>query len=272
MHDSTSPTIARFAADTRRELYGMWWTRRRIAEEFEAHLLDSVDALEREGVPEQEAERVALERFGSPATVARSLAHSRGVGVPTQLTRVGGGALMLGAVAVAATDLMHEFSESFRHGAYGDVSVPARLVLFFGVVAMYRRVRGNLGAWGRRGFQLLAVGTAVGFGSAMMWFEPGGWVALAIIALGVAMYLTVVSRARVLPQGAVVALSATAVAAFVIGLVGTITGADTGRAAQVVGSLGFALSMAWIGLALWAERNGGQAEGHLASGALAGAR
>lgn len=260
MHDSPSPMIGRFVAETRRELYGPWWTRRRMAEEFEVHLLDSVEALKRQGCPSGEAERVAVERFGSPVAVARSLAHSRGVGLPTQLTRVGGVAVALGAIAVASIDVVHELSESFRYSAYGDLAVPARLLLVLGVLAMYRRVRGNLGVWGRRGFQLLVAGTIAGFTSAMLWFEPGGWVALAVIAVGLGMYLTGVIRAQVLPLRAVVALTATAAAAFAIGLAGTVTGADTGRAAQMVGSIGFALSMVWIGVTLWAERSGGPSE------------
>lgn len=271
MHESPSPMIGRFVAEMRRELYGPWWTRRRMAKEFEVHLLDSVDALQRDGLSGEEAERVAVERFGSPAAVARSLAHSRGVGVPTPLTRFGGVAVALGAVAVATIDVVHDLSESFRNGAYGDIAVPARLLLVLGVLVMYRRVRGNLGVWGRRGFQLLVGGTIAGFASAMLWFEPGGWIALAVVAAGLAMYLTGVIRGRALPFGAVVSLAATAAAAFAIGLVGTATGADTGRAAQMVGSIGFAVSMVWIGAALWAERPGGPSEPVPASGVLIGA-
>lgn len=261
MHEPSQRSIDDYVSETRRHLYGAWWTRRRIAAEFDTHLHDSVEALIRNGSTESEAREIAIERFGSPDEVARALAHARGVGIATDLTRHGGVALVVGALAAAAVDIAQEFSEAFRHGAHGDIALPARLLFVVGVLAIYRRVRGNLGIWGRYGFQLVAVGNVVGFASSVAWFEPGGWVALAAIAAGLGAFLTGVLRANVLPSRPVVLLLATAAAAFAIGLAGTASGTDTGRSAQVVGSVGVAVAMTWIGIWLRAERPDGLRRG-----------
>lgn len=256
MREEASNSINQYVSEIRRELYGMWWTRRKIAAEFDTHLQDSVEALVLAGTQRDEAERRALQRFGSPRVVAQSLAHSRGVGVATEFTRLGGLAAAVGAIAVAASDIGQEFSEPFRNGAYSEISLPARLLLVVGALAMYRRVRGNLGVWGRRGFQLVVAGTVIGFASSMAWFEPGGWAGLAMVAGGLGSYLVGVLRADVLPASAVKLLILTTAATFCIGLGGTLLKSDTGLVAQLVGSVGLALAMTWIGVSLYGEHGG----------------
>ena len=254
MHeDTSSPSLDRYVSDIRHELYGPWWTRRRIAAEFRDHLVDSVQHLTASGVSREEAERVAIDRFGSAALVARSLAHSRGVGVPTELTRWGGATLAVGAVVLAAATIGEDHSESFRHGAYAEVSFLPRLLCGFGIIAMYRRVRGNLGVAGRRGFQLIVAGLIVGFVSSMAWFDPGGWVGLTAIGVGVGGYLRAVMHTDELPTAAVAMLAASIAATFLIGVGGTLLGEDTGDVASAVGSITLAAAATWLGVRLWTE-------------------
>jgi hypothetical protein len=254
MHeDRSSSSLDCFVSEIRRELYGPWWTRRRIAAEFRDHLVDSVDSLSSASVSREEAGRLAIDRFGSAALVARSLAHARGVGVPTELTRWGGAAMAVGAVALAAATIGEDISESFRHGAYAEVSFVPRLLCGFGIIAMYRRVRGNLGVSGRRGFQLVVTGMLVGFVSSLAWFEPGGWAGLAVMGFGIAVYLRAVMRTDELPMTAVAMLAASVAATFVVGVGGTVLGSDTGDVASAVGSVGLAAATSWLGVWLWTE-------------------
>lgn len=254
MHeDTSSSSLDRFVSEIRSELYGPWWTRRRIAAEFRDHLVDSVDSLSGGGITRREAERAAVDRFGSAALVARSLAHARGVGIPTELTRWGGAALVLGAVVLAPASIGQEFSESFRHGAYAEVSFVPQLLCGLGIIAMYRRVRGNLGVWGRRGFQLIVAGLLVGFVSSLAWFDPGGWLGLAVMGTGIAAYLNAVRRTNELPKAAVATLAVSVAATFVVGVSGTLLGTDTGGTALVIGSIGVTVATSWLGVWLWTE-------------------
>jgi hypothetical protein len=65
--------IAAYLAELRRDL-PMGAARRRILAEVGAHLEDGVQAARDSGLPAPDAERRAVERFGSPAELARRLA------------------------------------------------------------------------------------------------------------------------------------------------------------------------------------------------------
>lgn len=254
MHeDTSSSSLDRFVGEIRHELYGPWWTRRRIAAEFRDHLADSAERMQSDGLGRDEAEHLAIERFGSPDVVARSLAHAQGVGIPSTFTRWGGAALAAGAVTLAASRMGQEFSESFGNGLFGEVSFVPRILCAVGILAMYRRVRGNLGIWGRRGFQLIVAGFVVGFGSSFAWFDAGGWAGVAMMGVGVAVYLAATMRTNELPRPPVAAVAAAIAATFLVGVGGTAVGADTGTVASVIGSVGLAAAAGWLGVTLWAE-------------------
>ena len=257
MHEETTSTsLDRYVDEIRDELYGPWWVRRRIAAEFQDHLRDSAEHLQADGKGREEAERVAIERFGAPSVVARSLAHARGVGVPTGFTRQGGAALAIGAVTLSASRIGQEFSESFSNGLFGEVSFIPRVLCGIGLLALYLRVRGNIGVWGRRGFQLVVNGFVVGFGSSLAWIEPGGWVGVAMIGVGVAVYLAAVAHTGEVSRRAVAAIAVSVATTFLVGLGGTAGGVDTGTVANVVGSVSLAVTLGWLGVSLWSEREG----------------
>lgn len=53
--------------------------RERVREEIEAHLHDAKSDLEQAGMPAAEAERQALDRFGSPEAIARRFRQELGL-------------------------------------------------------------------------------------------------------------------------------------------------------------------------------------------------
>jgi len=87
---ATGGPLAALLADLARELSPDLPGRDRILAEVEDHLSQSVEALMRDGLPPDEAEREAVARFGNPSELAvllRSLANEPGYGRELALNR-----------------------------------------------------------------------------------------------------------------------------------------------------------------------------------------
>lgn len=204
----------------RPDLYGAFWMRKRIVDEVRAHLYEAVERLQETGMSEAEAERYAVERFGNPADVARTFAQMKGVGVATNITRWSGLGLVLGVAM-----LFLRFGTQAIEATRGSVDVSSRLwfwtlaggvlLVAFGVVGIFFRVRGQLGRWGRWGFRGLCIGGPL---LATAYGPQAGVGGLLTIAGAVCFVIGVV-RARLLPRSAMrwlVIATAWPVVAFVI--------------------------------------------------------
>ena len=147
---------------------------RRILSEAEEHLRDATVELVAAGASEEQAQRRAVERFGSPRTVARRfsacLAPVPPAAVAGELARV---AVVLGGVGLVAELLGRLFGAGFVAGALPGVTyIPARCAEFleyfpdaggcaqaaalhhWGEVVEYRAAVGVVGAFVLGGFLL----------------------------------------------------------------------------------------------------------------------
>ncbi len=86
----------------RPRLRGSWWHRRRVLHAVRDHLGQAADALERGGMPRDEAERRAVERFGSAESTAALLRKPRRL-----RRRAGYGLALAGMAALGAVVLTH---------------------------------------------------------------------------------------------------------------------------------------------------------------------
>lgn len=247
-------TLRAYVARLQPDLLGRAGTRRRIAEEIHGHLEDSVESYLAQGLDPEAAQLKAIEDFGAPHVVINSWAESKGVGMVTNFTRFGGLAGMVGALGLSTAFVWSEVSWSFSIGWFAEVALTFAALLAVGMVALYLRLRGKLGRYGRTGFRLIVGGLVVGFVSGLLWFTPGGGVALAMLTTGSALALTGAIRADVVPRGALLLWAIAFVMAVVVGYAGMLAGVDTG---YVVGAIGYGLFDAgwlWLGLHLWNER------------------
>lgn len=71
--------IDRFVSNLLAGLPAAGCLRERIREEIDAHLQDAKSDLEQQGIPAAEAERQALDRFGSPDAIARRFRQELGL-------------------------------------------------------------------------------------------------------------------------------------------------------------------------------------------------
>lgn len=199
-------------------------TRRRIAEEIHGHLEDAAERYLEHGFDAEAAQHKAIEDFGPPHVVIRSWAESKGIGVVTNFTRFGGLAGIIGVLGLSATFVWAEISWSFSIGWFAEVALTFAAFLAIGRVALYVRLRGKLGRYGRAGFRMILGGLIVGFVSSMLWFTPGGGVALAMLTVGAAMSVIGALRAEVVPRGPLLLWATGFVVAVVAGFSGMAAG------------------------------------------------
>lgn len=251
--ERASDAIGAYVAQLEPDLFGRRRMRGRIAEEIRGHLEDAVEREVQKGASVHDAQRLALQRFGHPQTVIHSWAESKGIGVANNFTRFGGLAGIVGALGLTASMVYSEISWSFSIGWFAEIALVFGALLAAGMVALYMRLRGKLGRYGRLGFRLIIAALFVGFGSSALWFAPGGVVAIAMLIAGAGLYLLGAIRATVVPRGPLLLWTAGFVTAVVVGLVGTATGIETGYVAAGAGYLLFNLGWLWLGAHLWNE-------------------
>lgn len=90
-------TIEEYLSELRAKLRVGPFRKRRILREIEGHLLDAVHEARIAGIGRQEAERLAIERFGSPRQLADRFDHGR-----NRFSRFRVAAVALAAIAVGA--------------------------------------------------------------------------------------------------------------------------------------------------------------------------
>lgn len=241
--------VARLTPD----LYGRATTRRRIADEIRGHLEDARDRFIAGGMNPEDAERKAVEDFGSPQVVINGWAESKGIGVITNFTRYGGLAGIVGAIGLVLSMVYAEISWSFSIGWYAEIALTFGAFLAVGMFAVYMRLRGKLGRYARVGFRLIIAGLIIGFGSSAMWFAPGGAAGLALLITGVALYLVGAIKAGVLPREPFLLWFAAFVVATVVGFTGFFIRLETEWVAAGVGYVGFVVGWVWLGLNMWNE-------------------
>lgn len=245
--------VRAYVAQLHPDLFGRALTRRRIAEEVRGHLEDATERYLDQGLDVEAAQLRAIEAFGEPQVVINSWAESKGIGVVTNFTRFGGLAGIIGALGLSAANVWAEISWTFSIGWYAEVALTFGAFLAAGMAALYMRLRGKLGRYARVGFRLVVGGLAVGFGSSMLWFAPGGGVAIAMLIAGATLYLVGALRAEVVPRGPLLLWTAGFVLVVVIGFTGMIAGFDTGYAAMAAGYGLFDAGWLWLGAHLWRE-------------------
>jgi hypothetical protein len=245
--------LGAYVARLKPDLYGRANTRRRIAEEIRGHLEDARDRFIESGLDPDDAERKAVEDFGSPQVVINGWAESKGIGVITNFTRYGGLAGIVGAIGLVLSMVYADISWSFSIGWYAEIALMFGAFLAVGMFAAYMRLRGKLGRYARIGFRLIIAGLIIGFGSSAMWFAPGGAAGLTLLITGVALYLIGAIKADVLPREPFLLWFAAFVMATVVGFTGFFTSLETEYIASGVGYLGFVTGWVWLGLHMWNE-------------------
>ena len=250
----SAPLIEDYVRDITPDLYGGFWSRRRIVEELTDHLLETVHRLHKQGTSWAEAQKRAIAQFGSPSLVARTFAQSKGVGVPTTFTRYSGLAGILGSLVLTGAFIGEEFSESFSHGPFAEVATSGAALLGIGMVGMYVRCRGQLGFWGRIGFRLIIIGAVMGFGFSAIWFAPGAFVGLLALLVGVLAYLTAVLRSGVLPKSSLMTILAGVLGTLVFGVIGAVLRFDTGSIGVVIGTFVVTVGLVGVGRFMWSEQ------------------
>ncbi|MGH2806930.1 MAG: permease prefix domain 1-containing protein [Actinomycetota bacterium] len=245
--------ITSYVGEVRPDLWGPFWARRRIEAELADHLGEAVERLQEKGLPRSEAERRAVEAFGSPGEVAHAFARSKGIGVPTQFTRWSGLALMVGFPIFLAAMIYADISWAFSIGWFAEIASAAGALVVAGLVGMYLRLRGQLGKLGRIGFRMMLLGFIVGMVSGSLWFVAGGAVGLGIMLTGVATYVYAMFRTSVFPRSAYALIALGAAAAAVIGFTGFFTELDTEYLAGPAGYLLCGAGLLRIALHMWRE-------------------
>jgi hypothetical protein len=251
--EQSRDVVGAYVAQLQPDLFGRRRMRRRITEEIRGHLEDAVARHVDEGMSIHDAQVRAVERFGAPQTVIASWAESKGIGVVTNFTRYGGIAGIVGAVGLTTSFMWAEASWAFSSGWFAETALAFGALLAAGMVALYVRLRGKLGRFGRIGFKLIIAGLVVGFASGMLWFLPGSVVGLVSLISGAGMYLAGAVRADVVPRGALYLWCAGFIGATAIGFGGSIANGETGYVAMAVGYGLFDAGWVWIGVHLFRE-------------------
>ena len=249
-----APLIDDYVRDITPDLYGAFWARRRIVAELTDHLLQAAERWHEQGISWGEAEKRAVEHFGSPRLVAQTFAQSKGVGVPTTFTRYSGLAGIAGSLILTVAVIWQTFSVWFEHNGYGGTAAAAVTLVCIAMVGLYVRCRGQLGSLGRLGFRLFFIGLVLGFGMSMLWFAPGALVGLLTLCFGLVTYLIALVRSNVLPRTPILIVAGGIVGTVAIALIGTVIGYDTGLAAPVVGLFAMDVGLIGIGRFLWSEK------------------
>lgn len=248
-----SQAITSYVEEVRPDLWGPFWARRRIEAELADHLIEAVERLQDEGFPRSEAERRAVEAFGSPAAVAHAFARSKGVGVPTHFTKWSGLALMVGFPILLAAMIYADVSWSFSTGWFAEIASAAAALVAAGLVGMYLRLRGQLGKLGRIGFRTMLLGFVVSMVSGAMWFTAGGFAGLGVMLAGVATYVYAMFRTSIFPRSAYTLIAAGAAGAAVFGFIGFFTRLDTEYLAGPAGYLVCGAGLVKIAAHMWRE-------------------
>ncbi|MGH2755428.1 MAG: permease prefix domain 1-containing protein [Actinomycetota bacterium] len=245
--------IGAYVAQLEPDLFGRARVRRRFAEEIQGHLEDALDRFIESGMPTEEAERRAVERFGAPRTIINGWAESKGIGVTTTFTRYGGLAGIFGVIGLVLSMVYSEISWTFSIGWFAEIALAFGAFLAIGMFAVYMPLRGKLGRFARIGFSSIIAGLIIGFGSSAMWFVAGGVAGLGLLIVGVSLFLVGAIKADVLPRGAFMIWLASFTIATVVGLMGVVTGIDTAPIAGGAGYLGFITGWVWLGRHMWNE-------------------
>ena len=181
-----------------------------VVAEARDHLYAAVGDRVAAGDRERDATRFALDRFGDPALVARSLRRPRHPAVPTTTSRSAGTAALLGAAAWIALAMLWWLTHLLDEGSWGTGAqvtfMFATTVLMASVVLTALALHGLQQRHGGKG--LLGVMTLVACGLALVasfvsWFLPG-WASL--LALAPATGALPLLRPGLAPRGALVAL------------------------------------------------------------------
>lgn len=251
--DERFVAVGAYIARLESDLYGSRSVRRRIAAEIRSHLEESIVQGVERGLSLESSQREALERFGSPQVVINSWAESKGIGMVTSFTRYGGLAGIIGALGLIASMVYAEISWSFSIGWFAEIALGSGAFLTFGMLALYLRLRGKLGRYARFGFRLIIIGLVTGFGSSMLWFTPGGVVAIALLIAGMGLYLVGALQTGVVPRAPLMLWVAGFILCTSVGLFGVVSGIDTGLFAAAIGYSGFGIGWLLLGTHLWSE-------------------
>lgn len=173
--------------------------------------------------------------------------------MPTKVTRWSGLALAAGAIGLAIANTLAELSWEFSRGSYAEVASVFLPLVGIGLVGIYLRGRGSMGALGRIGFRLLVAGIVIGYGSSLAWFVPGAFAGLVVLTVGAGTYFAGLHRSPDFPNGATALLGAAFVACLVVGTATALAGVDAGAMAGIAGMAGFGGGFAWLGLHMWGE-------------------
>lgn len=245
--------VTSYLDEVRPNLWGHMLTRRRVEAELADHLMEAVAQLESEGLSRSEAERVAMDRFGSPAEVARAFARSKGVGMATQFTKWSGLAMLVGLPILIAARMYAASSWEFSIGWYAEIASAAGALVLAGLVGMYLRLRGQLGKPGRIGFRAMLAGFVIGMVSSSLWFVVGAQIGLAILLTGAATYVYAMFKTSVFPRSAYALIATGAAGAAVIGFAGVFASVETEWVAAPWGHLFGGAGLMLIGAHLWRE-------------------
>ncbi|HVF52845.1 MAG TPA: permease prefix domain 1-containing protein [Actinomycetota bacterium] len=266
MASDAGGSIETFVALLEPNLVGRASLRRRLAEEMCGHLEDAAEHYRILGLTPGEAAQRAIEDFGPPEVVVGAWAESKGVGVPTTFTRYAGLAGIVGALGLGGSLIYEQMSESYSHGMFAEVSLSFLALFAMSLVALYLRVRGKLVPYGRLGTRVAIVGFVAVVVSSSLWFAPGALVGLLAIFVGLGSFFVGTIRSGVVPRGPLALGIAGLVGAFLVGLVGTLLGFDSGPTAALVGVGALATGWAWLGLHLWSEDVAADTDRELATG------
>ena len=163
------------------------------------HVWEAAERLEREGLDHNEAQRLALERFGDPIVVARALSitSTGGIAMATNFTRSAGTAALVAAVGwlVAVVGLaLDDVAESSGDSGMALYLVFTLVVGVAGVTTVLALAGLNSRAGGRRdAWTVIAVGLAV---VAALMLVVVAWAWIVWVQLLAASALLIVVRAR----------------------------------------------------------------------------
>jgi hypothetical protein len=227
-------------------------TARRILTEIEDHLSEATSHLLDDGLAPSEARERAIERFGTPRTVAETFARSRGMGMPTTTTRLSGLGAMLIPVSVLLGLLLvyydgwgdpgHWVGSGLLFAAFGQLA--------FFVAGLWKRHAGSLGNWGKAAIVILIASPFLSI--PFLWAAP---LAL-LVCLSVSFLLLSIGiwRAGRLPWKPLVLCALGPAYIVGVGWIGAIVGFDGARYFAAGGFPPIAIGFVWMGYVLWSEK------------------
>jgi hypothetical protein len=247
-----SPAFQEYRAELKANLPFGRRLARRILAEIDDHLSEATDSLQRDGLALSDAQTRAIERFGTPRTVAETFARSRGMGMPTTTTRLSGLAAMLMPVTLFFGLYLVDY-DGWGDGGHWVGS--ALLVGFFGqliflFMGLWKRHAGSLGYWGKAAITILFASPFLSVPFA--WAAPVAMIAylwLAFILLSIGIW-----RAHKLPRTPMLLCAIGPAYSVLVGAIGAVTGFDGARYMLVGGLPPMAVGLVWMGYVLWSEQ------------------